>query len=246
MSALTALLPLMSTGEEKFLPYQPLSGRPRLLIWRLKDPWVWKSEAWLTDPLSAWSGWGNQPSVPSSNEASEMAASELAASEFASSLAGRAATMMTISSERSVANAPTPTRTRARVERRRGGLSGGLPRSEGDGLAGVAGTFGRMLVGGLGSACSRPSAAVGSAVVRRVCALPAGAVVRCRPRLCGPHGGECGIEHFQQSAGVEVEPGRAELQGLAAHQPGQAVGQLFGTWHPGPIDQDRDDADVAR
>ena len=64
---------------------------------------------------------------------------------------------------------------------------------------------------------------------------------RCRPRL-----GEGPVQHLQQPACVEVEAGRAQLEGLAAHQLGQAVRQLVGTRHPGPIHQDRDDADVAR
>src|SRR5829696_8638378 len=151
----------MSMGEGKFLPYQPLSGRPRLSIRRLKDPWVWKSEAWLTVPLSLWSG--SHPSVPSSKEASTMALSEparagvvtsedmLAPGDEPTAWLGSVpelAAMMRISSEMTATSAPPPARTRAQVEGRRGILSGGVPRSAGDGLAGAVRAFGGRLVGG--------------------------------------------------------------------------------------------------
>ena len=62
----------------------------------------------------------------------------------------------------------------------------------------------------------------------------------------GPHLGKGLVEHLEQPAGVKVEPGRAEFESLTADQPGQAGRQLSGTRHPRPINQDRDDADVAR
>ena len=67
-----------------------------------------------------------------------------------------------------------------------------------------------------------------------------------RLRLGHPNLGEFFVQRLQQPTEVEVEAGRAELQRLTAGQPGQAVRQLVGRRHRGPIDQNRDDADVTR
>src|SRR5215207_3326618 len=87
---------------------------------------------------------------------------------------------MTISSVMTAASAPPPARIRVRVETRRGRLSARPSKSEGDWLAGEAGTFNRMLVAGPGSAWFRGSA-VGSAVVRWSGSVPAGAFVDAAP-----------------------------------------------------------------
>jgi hypothetical protein len=53
------------------------------------------------------------------------------------------------------------------------------------------------------------------------------------------------VQHLQQSAGIKLKATGAELQGLPAHQPGQAGRQLHGAWHPRSLNQDRDHPDVA-
>ena len=80
----------------------------------------------------------------------------------------------------------------------------------------------------------------------RVRRLPCRCGYRRRTVVRSPHLGKGLVEHLEQPAGVEVEPGRAEFESLTTHQPGQAGRQLIGARQPGPINQDRDDADVAR
>jgi len=64
--------------------------------------------------------------------------------------------------------------------------------------------------------------------------------------VCRAHPGKGQVQHLEQPAGIELEAAWAQLEGLAAHQPGQAVRQLIDTRHPRLINQDRDDADLAR
>jgi hypothetical protein len=64
--------------------------------------------------------------------------------------------------------------------------------------------------------------------------------------LCRPHLGQGQVQHLEQPAGIKLKAGRAELQGLPAHQLDQAVRQLIGTRHPRPIHQDRDHPNLAR
>jgi hypothetical protein len=59
------------------------------------------------------------------------------------------------------------------------------------------------------------------------------------------HLGEGPVQYREQPAGIEVEACRAELQGLAAYQRGQAGRQLISPGHPRPVHQNWDDAYVA-
>lgn len=58
--------------------------------------------------------------------------------------------------------------------------------------------------------------------------------------------GDSPVQHAKQPLDINIEPARAELNCLLARQLGQARRQLIGAGHPGPFDQDGDDADITR
>jgi hypothetical protein len=61
----------------------------------------------------------------------------------------------------------------------------------------------------------------------------------------GVHVGEGCVEHFEQSATVELEAAGAQFQGIAVHQFGETGRQLVGGRHPSPFHQDGDDPRAA-
>src|SRR5215472_1498757 len=58
--------------------------------------------------------------------------------------------------------------------------------------------------------------------------------------------GDGPLQHLEQPLGIEIELARAELKCLATGQHGQACGQLVGTGHAGPFDQDGNNANTPR
>jgi hypothetical protein len=57
--------------------------------------------------------------------------------------------------------------------------------------------------------------------------------------------GNLGIQHIEQTAGIEFEATRAQLESLTARQPGKAGRQFVRTGHRSTLDKDRDDPDIA-
>ena len=67
-----------------------------------------------------------------------------------------------------------------------------------------------------------------------------GRIVTYRPHFCERH-----VQHFEESAGVVFEATRAELESLTTLQADQTRRQLISARHVCPVNQDRDNTDVA-